>query len=262
MSDKVKNRLMIAGAAFCAALFLFSGAMLCREYLDQKQSAEAFDEVAGLVKEDVELPTLELADDPAQEPEELMAFEKYADVYAQNSDLVGWISIPGTRIDYPVMQTKDNPNFYLKHAFDKSYSSYGVPYMQENCDVGISDNLVLYGHHMNNGSMFSDLCKYESEDFYQEHKTIRFDTLDSFGDYEVIAAFKTVAYSEEGFKYYHFVRAEQEEDFDEFIDKCKELALYDTGVSAEYGDQLITLSTCEYSRTNGRMVVVAKLLEE
>ena len=115
---------------------------------------------------------------------------------------------------------------------------------------------------MNNGSMFSDLCKYESEDFYQEHKTIRFDTLDSFGDYEVIAAFKTVAYSESGFKYYHFVRAEQEEDFDEFIEGCKELALYDTGVSAEYGDQLITLSTCEYSRTNGRMVVVAKLLEE
>ena len=86
MSDKVKNRLMIAGAAFCAALFLFSGAMLCREYLDQKQSAEAFEEVADLVKEDVELPTLELADDPAPEPEELTAFEKYADVYAQNSD--------------------------------------------------------------------------------------------------------------------------------------------------------------------------------
>ena len=165
MSDKVKSRLMIAGAALCAALFLFSGAMLAREYLDQKQSAEAFAEVADLIKEDVEPPTLELADNPAPEPEELTAFEKYADVYAQNSDLVGWITVPGTRIDYPVMQTKDNPNFYLKHAFDKSYSSYGVPYMQENCDVGISDNLVLYGHHMNNGSMFSDLCKYESEDF-------------------------------------------------------------------------------------------------
>lgn len=103
------------------------------------------------------------------------------------------------------MQTKDSPDFYLKHAFDKSYSSYGVPYLAENCDIGISDNLVLYGHHMNNGSMFSDLCRYESEDFYREHKTIHFDTLDSFGEYEVIAAFKTVAYSGEGFKYYHFV---------------------------------------------------------
>ena len=253
-------------AVLCGAVFVrhvcFSFLFFLVSYSNTLVHFFRIHPVAGLVKEDVELPTLELADDPAQEPEELTAFEKYADVYAQNSDLVGWISIPGTRIDYPVMQTKDNPNFYLKHAFDKSYSSYGVPYMQENCDIGISDNLVLYGHHMNNGSMFSDLCKYESEDFYQEHKTIRFDTLDSFDEYEVIAAFKTVAYSESGFKYYHFVRAEQEEDFDEFIAKCKELALYDTGVSAEYGDKLITLSTCEYSRTNGRMVVVAKLLEE
>ena len=261
MSDKVKTRWMIAGAAFCAALFLFSGAMLAREYLDQKQSAEAFDEVAELVKEDVELPTLTVEGSPAQEPEALTAFEKYADVYAQNSDLVGWVSIPGTRIDYPVMQTKDSPDFYLKHAFDKSYSSYGVPYLAENCDAGISDNLVLYGHHMSNGSMFSDLCRYESEDFYREHKTIHFDTLDSFGEYEVIAAFKTVAYSGEGFKYYHFVQAENAEAFEAYIAECKALALYDTGVSAEYGDKLITLSTCEYSRTNGRMVVVAKLLD-
>lgn len=160
MSNKVKTRLMIAGAAFCAALFLFSGAMLAREYLDQKQSAEAFEEVAELVKEDTELPSLEAADTPEQTPKKVTAFEKYAEVYAQNSDLVGWISIPSTRIDYPVMQTKDSPDFYLKHAFDKSYSSYGVPYIQENCDIGLSDNLVLYGHHMNNGSMFSDLCKY------------------------------------------------------------------------------------------------------
>ena len=101
--------------------------------------------------------------------------------------------------------------------------------MQENCDVGISDNLVLYGHHMNNGSMFSDLCKYESEDFYREHKTIRFDTLDSFGEYEVIAAFKTVAYSEEGFKYYHFVNAESAGAFDGFIAECKALALLRNG---------------------------------
>ena len=235
MNNEMKTKVMIAGAAFCAALFLFSGFMLCREYLDQKQSAEAFEEVAELVKEEPELPALELESEQEPVQEEMTAFDKYADVYAQNSDLVGWVSIPGTRIDYPVMQTKDN---------------------------GISDNLVLYGHHMNNGSMFSDLCKYESEDFYQEHKIIHFDTLESFGEYEIVAAFKTVAYSQEGFKYYHFVRAESAEQFDEYIAECKELALYDTGVTAEYGDKLITLSTCEYSRTNGRMVVVAKLLEE
>lgn len=118
--------------------------------------------------------------------------------------------------------------------------------------------MVIYGHHMNNGSMFSDLCKYESEDFYKEHKTIYFDTLGGYGEYEVIAAFKTVAYAESGFKYYHFVNAESEAAFDEYIERCKELSPYDTGVSAEYGDKLIALSTCEYSQTNGRMVIVAK----
>ena len=249
----MKRKLMIAGAAFCAALFLSSGIMLFQEYHDQKQSAEAFEQVAALVIADS-------APEQSKSKEaigpELTAFEKYAEVFEQNDDLIGWVSIPGTRIDYPVMQTKDNPDFYLKHAFDKSYSNYGVPYAAENCDADISDNMVLYGHHMNNGSMFSDLCKYE--DFYKEHKTIYFDTLGGYGEYEVIAAFKTVAYAESGFKYYHFVNAESEAAFDEYIAKCKELSLYDTGVSAAYGDKLITLSTCEYSQTNGRMVVVAK----
>lgn len=251
----MKRKLMIAGAAFCAALFLFSSIMLFLEYQDQKKSAEAFEQIAALVIEDSapEEPENEEAAEP-----EMTAFEKYAEVFAQNDDLIGWISIPGTRIDYPVMQTKDNPDFYLKHAFDKSYSNYGVPYAAENCDADISDNMVIYGHHMNNGSMFSDLCKYESEDFYKEHKTIYFDTLGGYGEYEVIAAFKTVAYAESGFKYYHFVNAESEAAFDEYIERCKELSPYDTGVSAEYGDKLITLSTCEYSQTNGRMVIVAK----
>ena len=251
----MKRKLMIAGAAFCAALFLFSSIMLFREYHDQKQSAEAFQQVAALIveKSAPEEPEGEEAAEP-----EMTAFEKYAEVFEQNDDLIGWISIPGTRIDYPVMQTKENPDYYLKHAFDKSYSNYGVPYAAESCDADISDNMVIYGHHMNNGSMFSDLCKYEDEDFYKEHKTITFDTLGGYGEYEVIAAFKTVAYAESGFKYYHFVNAENEAAFDEYVAKCKELSLYDTGVSAAYGDKLITLSTCEYSQTNGRMVVVAK----
>lgn len=202
----MKSKYLMIGAAVCAALFLFSGVMLYRQYADEKQSAEAFDNIAALVQD--ETP-------PADEPQkselpqpEQTAFEKYAAVYEQNSDFVGWISIEGTNIDYPVMQTVDNPNYYLKHSFEKQYSDYGVPYVQENCDLGLSDNCVIYGHHMNNGSMFADLCN--------------------------------------------------ETAFNEYISKCKELAFYDTGVTAEYGDRLITLSTCEYSRQNGRMVVVAK----
>lgn len=252
----MKSKYLMIGAAACAALFLFSGVMLCRQYSDEKQSAESFENIAALVQE--ETPP---ADEPQESealPPEQTAFEKYEAVYEQNSDFVGWISINGTNIDYPVMQTIDNPNYYLKRSFEKQYSDYGVPYVQENCDLGLSDNCVIYGHHMNNGTMFADLCKYESEDFYQSHKTIRFDMLSGFGEYEILAVFKTVAYSEQGFKYYHFVNADSAEDFDAYISKCKELALYDTGVTAEYGDRLITLSTCEYSRKNGRMVIVAK----
>lgn len=262
MNRKRKVMIYFCGAAAFAALFLFSSVMLAIQHADQKQSAEAFDEIAALIQdepeqsepsakstEEDELPTSETV---------LFAYEKYAAVYEQNADFVGWISIDGTNINYPVMQTPDNPNFYLKHAFDRSYSNYGTPYVQENCMVGSSDNLILYGHHMNNGSMFADLCKYESEDFYRAHTIIHFDTLDAYGEYEIVAVFKTVAYSQEGFKYYHFVDADSSEDFDAFIAQCKELALYDTGISAEYGDSLITLSTCEYSRNNGRMVVVAK----
>lgn len=244
----MKSKYLMIGAAVCAVLFLFSGIMLCRQYADEKQSAEAFEQVAALVETEP-APT-----DTPQETEplpELTAFEKYRAVQEQNSDFVGWLSVPGTNIDYPVMQTVGEPNYYLKRGFDKQYSDYGVPYVQENCDLALSDNCVIYGHHMNNGTMFADLCKYESEGFYQEHKAIRFDTLSGFGEYEIVAVFKTIAYSEQGFKYYHFTRAESAEDFDTYIAQCKALSLYDTGVTVEYGDKLITLSTCEYSRKTG-----------
>lgn len=255
-----EQKILIAGAALFAVLFLFSGAMLVWQNEDGRRSADTFDAVTNLIQP-VETPQPGADPDSSEDPDPaLIAFEKYAEVYEQNKDFVGWVSIDGTNINYPVMQTIDNPNFYLKHGVEKQYSNYGVPYIQENCVLGISDNIVIYGHHMKNNSMFADLCKYESEDFYREHSTIHFDTLSSLNDYEIVAVFKTVAYSEDGFKFYHFVDAENEDDFNAFVSQCKELALYDTGVGAEYGDKLLTLSTCEYSRNNGRMVVLAKLI--
>ena len=182
----MKQKLLLCGAAAFAVLFLFSAIMLQRQFSDQKQSAEAFDHIADMVVDETEPDAAEQPEEPGETvaPPALTAYEKYAAVYEQNPDFVGWISIDGTNINYPVMQTPGNPDFYLKHAFDKSYSDYGVPYMQENCDLEQSDNVVIYGHHMKNGSMFSDLCKYESEDFYQAHKNVHFDTLADFGEYE------------------------------------------------------------------------------
>ena len=262
--------LLIVGAVLFTALFVFSGFMALRQYRDTKQSAEAFNAVADLVKPaptsaptPVEDATSEdgteapVTDEPVPT---LTSYDKYADVYNANADFIGWLTIEGTNINYPVMQTPNNPDFYLKHSFDKGYSEYGVPYMQENCRLGLSDNCIIYGHHMQDGSMFADLCKFESEDFYKEHKTFRFDTLGAYGEYEIVCVFKTSVYSADGFKYYHFVDAANAEEFNAYLSTCQALALYDTGVSAQYGDRLLTLSTCEYSRTNGRMVVVAKLI--
>ena len=195
-------------------------------------------------------------DAPVSEGEDILA--KYKKLYLQNEDMVGWIAIDGTGINYPVMQSKNNPNFYLKHSFEKEYSGSGVPYIQEDCDILTSDNLVIYGHHIKGGRMFGALEDYKSKSFYEKHKNIQFDTLTEQAEYEIIAVFKTVAYSSEGYRYYDFVNAENEKEFDAFVGKCKELALYDTGVTAQYGDRLITLSTCEYSAQNGRLVVVAK----
>lgn len=237
---------------------IISVGMIVHHYDDSAKQNEFYEELAETVEEapkDIE---------PIAFTEDKTFIPEYSELYEQNRDMVGWIQIDGTKLNYPVMQSVDEPNFYLKHGFDKGYTVYGCPYVQENCDVvAPSDNIVIYGHHMNDGSMFAVLDKYKSESFWNKHKTIRFDTLTDRNVYEIVAIFKTKVYtnSSEEFRYYQFTDAENAKEFNDYIGKCKELSIYDTGVNAEYGDKLITLSTCEYSQTNGRIVVVAKQMK-
>ena len=235
---------LLAAAAFCSYQIYHNNAQV-------NEQIQAFEELAEVVNK---TPNKEKSPDNKQ----IDVLANYRKLYLHNADMVGWISISNTTINYPVMQTKSNPNFYLTHNFEKAYSYLGVPYLQEDCDIGTSDNLIIYGHHIKWYKMFGALEQYKSKSFYEDHKKIRFDTLTEQKEYEVIAVFKTVAYSPKGFRYYDFVNAENEEEFNAYVNKCKELAFYDTGVNVEYGDRLITLSTCEYSAQNGRLVVVAK----
>lgn len=255
----MKNRIYIALICAFSILLAVSSGFLIKHYIDSEKQSELYDNLIETIeKTDTEKDTMTYSQDKS-------FLSDYQDLYLQNNDMVGWIKIEDTKINYPVMQSKDNPNFYLKHGFDKAYTDYGCPYVQENCDVDIpSDNLIIYGHNMKDSSMLSGLMKYTDKSFWESHKTISFDTLTEKCDYEIIAAFKTVVYTDspESFKYYQFVNADTADEFNAYITKCKELALYDTGVTAEYGDKLITLSTCEYSRNNGRMVVVAKKMAE
>lgn len=252
---KHKKQICIIAAIALLGIAAFCGYQIYHHYTQEARELQVFDELAGSIEQPAETD----GDDMEQSGDE-DTLSPYAELFQQNPDMVGWIKIDGTTINYPIMQTPDNPNYYLKRNFYKQYSNLGVPYIQEDCDLETSDNLIIYGHHINGGKMFGALVSYKTRSFYGEHPIIQFDTLTEQADYEIIAVFKTVAYSSRGFRYYEFVNAESEEDFDDYISRCKELALYDTGVTAEYGDRLITLSTCEYSATNGRLVVVAKKL--
>ena len=173
--------------------------------------------------------------------------------------MVGWITVPDTKINYPVMQTPTKPDYYLKRNFYKKSSDWGAIYAREVCNVNEpSDNVTLYGHHMKDGSMFTGLDKFKQKSFWETHRTFQFDTLYERHTYEIIGVFKTSANVGQGFNYHLFVDAADEGKFNEFVSTVKSLAFYETGVTAQYGDKLLTLSTCEYTLSNGRFVVVAK----
>ncbi len=191
------------------------------------------------------------------EPMEILP--EYAEIFQKNTDMVGWICIPGTKLDYPVVQSPKQVNYYLYRNFYKEYNKHGCIYAREQCEVDKpSDNITLYGHRMQDGSMFATLVNYTKKDFFEKNRYIYFDTLTERHNYEIIAVFKTTATLGEGFQYHLFVDAANEASFDSFIQTCKAESFYETGATAQYGDKLITLSTCEYSQDNGRLVIVAK----
>ena len=260
----MNKKIFISILAVLAVLLVVSVSFIARHHIQSAKQDELYQSLIEQVEESETEVFEEGSKEPIQVSEEKTVLPQYADLFTQNPDMVGWVTVEDTKINYPVMQSKAEPNFYLKHGFDKEYTNYGCPYIQENCDVSApSDNLIIYGHHMNDGSMFAGLMKYTDKSFWEEHRFVTFNSLTDEQQYEIVAVFKTFVYSDspDSFKYYQFVDAEDEDEFNAYIDRCKDLALYDTEVTAEYGDKLITLSTCEYSRTNGRLVVVAKLVQ-
>lgn len=196
---------------------------------------------------------------------EPVMLENMAELYAQNPDIVGWVRIDDTKLDYPVMYTPDDEEKYIRANFEGNYDIAGLPFIDKDCSVDPeSDNLIMYGHNMNNGTGFATIMKYAQKSFWEEHPTIYYSTLYEERTYEIIAAFyDRVYYSyEDVFKFYQFIDAEDEEDFNYAMEQYQDKALYDTGVTAEYGDQLITLVTCSYHHDYGRFVLVARAVSE
>lgn len=197
-----------------------------------------------------------------------------ADLYALNSDTIGWLTIDDTVIDYPLMQTPGDENFYLDRDFQKNYSAYGSLILDTDSRMGSgtkelayvdgttpSTNLIIHGHHMKNGTMFGSLDKYQKQSYEKEHSIIKLSSLYEKREYEIVSVFLSQVYKTsetDVFKYYKFFQADTPEEFADFYDNIKKMALYDTGVEAEFGDEFITLSVCAYHVENGRLVVVGK----
>lgn len=257
-----------------AAVFLGSAVYLAYYFINSYNQAKDYDALSEIVDSNAVTPrptiledgTVSESEPPAlvevtdpETGETVLVLPEFKELYVQNNDIVGWMTIPGTEINYPVMQTPNDTDYYLKKNFQKEYSAHGCLYAREVCDVNApSDNITIYGHRMRDGSMFARLDKFMEKSFFEENSYIYFDTLTQLHTYKILAVFTTTATIGKGFAYHEFVDAKDEAEFNKFVDTCKKLALYDTGVEAQYGDKLITLSTCEYSQTNGRLVVVAK----
>ena len=272
----MKKVLSIVLVVALVAVFTVSAFMVGKYFISSKQNHNKYNELSQMVtetqKETEEAPETTAAPaeteaEESSEPEEETApkpqhheiLPKYKDVYLRNGDMVGWIKIEGTKVDYPVMQTKERPNYYLKRDFDGNPTDWGSIYVREECDVNKpSDNVTIYGHNMIDCSMFGDLKNYGNKQFWEGHKTIFFDTLQEYHVYEIFSVFKTSANEGEGFAYHQMEDAANEQEFNEFVATCKKLSFYDTGITPKYGDKLICLSTCEYTLDNGRFVVAAR----
>lgn len=186
---------------------------------------------------------------------------KYLELFKENNDFVGWIKIKDTKINYPVMKTRKQFDYYLMRNFKKQYSIYGTPFIGENCTTKISAfNTVIYGHHMNNGTMFSDLMKYKDKTFYDNHKYVRFNTLQVNRKYKIVYAFVSEVNKKSSFEYYNVSNWRNKKRKNRYIKELEKIKLYETGEKITLKDKLLTLSTCENTNKNSRMVIVCKLL--
>ena len=230
-------------------------------YAQHQYAAEAaaFDALADLVATPVPSGAADETDQPGQTAAPDPALVRYQQLAAQNTDLVGWVQIPDTKLNYPVMQ-RDNA-YYLSHAFDQSKSKSGTPFLDEACDLA-DDTMpqIVYGHHMRNGSMFAGLVKYADQSYWQAHPDILFDTLDARRTYEIFAAFdmQVLQKGAAGFRIYDPVRLTDADAFDRYCEEVTALSAYDTGIRPAYGDRLLVLITCSYQAEDGRFVVVAR----
>lgn len=187
--------------------------------------------------------------------------ENFEELQQLNHDMVGWLTVPGTKIDYPVMQRTEDENYYLHRDIYGNKDENGSLILSNGCNITSKDsNWIIHGHNMSSGDMFGSLEEYRNPDYREEHALIFLQTEEEVRTFMVVGAFESQVYYENDdvFKFYQCYEIGSKEEFEYFYENIKELFLYDSGIAAVYGDRFLLLSTCSYHTENGRFVVVAK----
>lgn len=260
--EKVKNKkiIYIVIAIILIILFILLGSFWWNAYTvkrDNKKIKEYMaEDINYVIDEENQNDNVEYI---IQHSERM---DKVKELQTQNSDIVGWLEIPNTNISYPVLQGTDN-SYYMTHNFNKQKAKDGSLFLDKDYNWNKpSTNLLIYGHNKRSSTeMFVGLMDYKQESFYKEHSVIRFTTEKEDAVYDIISVFLSrvyYKYETDVFRYYFFIDANNRKEFDEYVSESKKASLYEIEATAKYGDQLITLSTCEYSQQDGRFVVVAR----
>ena len=259
--ERNRKIIVVFASIVAAASFAYFGIY----YFNSARTSMSYDQLAELKGSDALVSNQEK--NPFSIHKEAIVLpdvlDEYKTLYEKNKKLIGWLKIDDTIIDYPVMQTSDN-EYYLEHNFNQEYDKNGSLFLDCDCRVyPRSTNLIIYGHHMKSGQMFGQLQKYAREAYGEKHSIIQFDSIYEKATYQVMYVFRSQVYNDDDFvfKYYQFIDANSEEEFNSYMNEMAEMGLYDTGVTASYGDSLLTLSTCDHSQTDGRFVVVAKRIQ-
>lgn len=253
---KGKTFLAVLFAVFFV-LFAVSAGMIGWNLYQSKQEADAF--AALRAQQEAERAAAQAAADAQAALE-----AGYDSLHAQNADYAGWLTVGGTHIDYPVMWTPSDPNYYLRRAFDRSASASGTPFIAEGADID-STCLLIYGHEMHNGTMFGDLDLFADPAYLNSTGSVcvSFTTRTEMRHYEVFAAVRTqlLAQGTPGFRYYNAAGPLDQAGFDELVGWLKTNALYDTGITPHYGEQILLLSTCSEHTQDGRFLLAARRVD-
>lgn len=269
--EKYKNMLRYSALIFAAVLILASGSVYT--YRKVNPPEDIIKTVAPEAKPDAVLSNLKASYKDVSYPDGIQ--DKFKNAYAMNSDLVGWLTIPNTRVDTPILQSKNN-EYYLRNNYFGIYTEFGDPFMDfRNNPKDLSRNTILYSHNLrgdpiNKGLIFADVMKYRDISGYRNAPIIKFSTLYKDYTFKVFAAFVTNGddSGDNGYTFYYIEPEMNDNQFGEFISEVKKRSIYTTDVDVLSDDKILTLSTCTYEldrgskKVNGRFVVMARLVRD